>query len=240
MENKIELDENGFRKVTLKGLENGDLSDPRYTIGQQDRSEKIKAYRNHSEAGKKHSEKISIVTKAIFQTEEGKLRIERVAKIASEAVKKWAAENPEHAKENARKGGLVHGPIQGKKNVESGHWDNIKHLGIPAFKKWAAENPDKLIENGKRNGKLAAKTNIERGNMDKLAEQNKKRRRDEWSEKLRPLLGKEFLPNEATALITKKQWLNVRHRTDMVIQLDKMGGYHNTNHYYILNEEYFK
>ena len=240
MENNIELDENGYRKITLKGLENGDLSDPRYTLGNQDRSENIKAYRNHSEAGKQHSEKISIITKAIFETEEGKLRKARAAELASIAVKKWVEENPEHAKENARKGGLVWGPIQGKRNVESGLLDNIRPLAADAFQKWAEENREILVERGKVFGKLAAKTNMERGNFDKLAEKNKKRRRETWANKLRPLLGKEFLPAEARALLTHKQWHNARHRSDMVIKLDKMGGYHNTQHYYILNEAYFK
>lgn len=38
-----------------------------------------------------------------------------------EAVKKWIKENPEKHKKNATLGGLKQGPIQGKKNAESGH-----------------------------------------------------------------------------------------------------------------------
>lgn len=52
------------------------------------------------------------------------------------ALKKWQLENPElykeKQKESASLGGRKQGPIQGKKNVESGH---ISNLGIEQAKK---------------------------------------------------------------------------------------------------------
>jgi len=86
-----------------------------------------------------------------------------------ESEKKWQSS-----------GGTAVGLVQGKKNVESGHWKNVQNLGTQAFLEKYNGTEDHLSWSSK-GGKSAVEVNKERGNFIKLGEQATKRHKAKWS-----------------------------------------------------------
>lgn len=71
-----------------------------------------------------------------------------------------------------------------------------------------------------------------------IATKTKDKNQSKRIEKLSVFINKEFLPEDVIKIFTKKEWANIRV-SDLVIKLQKLGGYHNTANFYKLNEKYF-
>lgn len=138
-------------------------------------------------------------------------------------------------------GGKITGPALGKKNVESGLLDRILPAAREASKEWYKNNVEKAKQQGSIKGKLAAKTNKENGNLDRLADLKIRQTRKKWALMLLELGLDEFLScHIEESSITYKQWNNIKSRSNLVIKTDKKGkieSKRSISFYYKLNLE---
>lgn len=217
-DNKYDFDYNDFdpeKKYEIKNNKSS-MSHDR-VIGYDNASEKMRSH---------------------FESEEGKEHLQKWHDSLINGGEEWRKKNPDLIKENAKRGGLVQGPIQGKLNVESGHWSKVQETGQKAFKESEYIGSKDFYDRSSRGGITTSQQHIDNGIIGKDSVMSKYRmakNRKKWANCLIKISKDEFLPKDATEHMSQKQWLNIKTKSDLVIKLDKMGGYHNTSHYYKLN-----
>lgn len=126
----------------------------------------------------------------------------------------------------------------GARNRDTGHLANIRPKAWKAFQESGYIGSEAFYDRSIKGGHSAADVNLKNGIVgedSKMAKYKKDLNRIKWAKSILPLGKKQFLPSEVLDLISNKTWHNIRRRSNLVIKLDKKGGYHNTIHYYKLN-----
>lgn len=129
----------------------------------------------------------------------------------------------------------------GRRNVESGHLESIRPMATKAFLESDYIGSEAFYDRSSRGGQTTAELNMNNGNLggkdSRMAVYKRAINRKRWAQLLLDLGKDEFLTAETRDTITTKTWFNITKRSNFVIKTDKMGGYHNTAHYYKLNKE---
>jgi hypothetical protein len=116
-------------------------------------------------------------------------------------------------------GGHAQGIIQGKKNVDSGLWEEIQKLGTKAFIE-KHKNTEQYIEWKSKGGKEAVITNHERGNFEKLGKLATERHRKRWLQFLEQM-PEEFTRKDLTLISSHKTAYNICN-SDLVVKNGKI------------------
>jgi len=187
--------------------------------------------------------KASETMKEHYDTEKGEEHKKKRVDAAVAAAAKWREENPEQDLANKKKAYEV-----SKENFHAGqkkwreenaeYFEEIRKAAIQAWLDSGYLGSEKHRADAAKGGVLSKKTNIDRGNIGPNSAMSRWKIAKKAKERAEILLAanlpKKFLPGEAAKAFTTKQWGYVRD-SGLIIKLEEMGGYHNTQHYYKLN-----